>query len=132
MEFHLQSFENRETIKYGLEKRDKYHTPNGPSTISVTSRNQKSGIIINKGRGSTWASIKPHPGFESTLLFCTKSAMTHLLLSPEQLTCKLYGQHISRKYSKSKNIWGLITQTLTTCKCQHNLITIGVCTPAQN
>lgn len=57
---------------------------------------------------------------------------TSVIVTPEQFTCKLYGQNICRKYCKNKNIWGLITHTLTTRKCQRNLITISVCTPAQN
>jgi len=57
---------------------------------------------------------------------------TSVIVMPEQFTCKLYGKSICRKYCKNKDIWGLITHTFTTRKCQRNLITIGVCSPAQN
>lgn len=116
---------------HGLENGDQHCTLWVPST--VRSRNQGDGITVNKSTGSTWATMTPPPGVKSTLLH-KECYDTSVIATPEQFTCKLYGQNICRKpicREKKKKLGASITHPLTTHKCQCNLITIGVHTSAQ-
>lgn len=113
------------------KKGDEYHTLPEPSTVPVHRRNEGDGITVNKGRRRTWATTMPPPGVKPTLLLSTESAMTHLLL------LHLSNSHVNymvktfaRNTAKIQIFRASLVRYIHKCQC--NLITTGVCTPAQN
>lgn len=114
----------------GLERRGLVPHPVRAKHCSCSQQKSKGWHNCKQGRGTMWTTTMPPPRVKSVQQHA-ECYDTYLTVTPEQFVCKLYGQNICRKYQKNKNIWGLISHN-TPHKCQHNLITISVCAPAQN